>query len=422
MRQTKFAKYLPQFNWRPFILTGKHHFFFQDEELLHEVERSCKIVRVPYFDPRLIFRTKTKPLNSGLQIAKPDKKTFNRVLSFSKSLFKKVVIPDVYAGWVLGAVKKALMLIRNEKIDLIYSVDNPCSNHLVALILKRITGIPWVADFKDPWVASFGANVSPKIFPLSWLDYILQRNVLHYCDKCVSSDKRIDKILKTVSKARQEDKFHIIFNGFDKEDFRGEVNKYNNDTLTISYLGTIYEVMAPHAFLEAIMNLLKKGAIKEDDIRVQFIGQLEHPRVLNNETFQTLLRRGIVKYVEMVSHKTSIRYMRESDALLLISANVFGGKDLIPSKTFEYLASGTPIIALSEENSAVAEIVLKAQSGYNINYYDIAKIEKLLVKLTEQIKGGPLILPQDKKYINLFDRKNSAKRLSEIFNSLKENV
>ena len=59
--------------------------------------------------------------------------------------------PDAQIGWYPSAVAAGRRLIRSGAFDAIYSSSFPMTAHLVARTVRRHAGIPWVAEFRDPW-------------------------------------------------------------------------------------------------------------------------------------------------------------------------------------------------------------------------------------------------------------------------------
>src|SRR2546426_2296446 len=109
LRTLKFSKYLPEFGWRPHVLTLKEEFYLRrDEELARDIPSDVVVHRTNALDPR-----------------------------FSCSL------PDRFAGWVPFGVLEGKRVSRRQKIDAIFSTSPLPSAHLIALLLKRSLGYPW---------------------------------------------------------------------------------------------------------------------------------------------------------------------------------------------------------------------------------------------------------------------------------------
>lgn len=434
LRQHKFAKYLPQFQWQPFILTGDKYCFFQDRKLLEELSDSCRILRLYYPNLRSFFNLQNRPMRVNLYAADKlylkrsrrniSKRLLENIVSFLKSIFSKLLIPDAYIGWFFPAAYRGLRIIKDENIDAIYSIDNPCSNHIVALILKIFSKKPWIADFKDPWIKGFGSK-NPRPFPLSWFDYSLQKLVLAHCDVCISSDKRIENILKS-SLPKRQDKFIVITNGFDREDFEGELPKRQDGIFKIVYVGTVYKDMSPHHFLCAVLNLLESKAILEGQIKIIFVGAHEYQDTFNELAYQLLLKKGVLQEIGLVSHEESIRYMRDADLLLLINKGVPDSQSIIPSKIYEYLASGKPILALVDEGGVCALFIRKFGYGYIVWDDDERSICDAIMRAFKQYKDkGIFETKQSENWLQPYERKvicgNLAKILHNLTNSKSRN-
>jgi len=425
LRQFKFAKYLSDFEWKPFVLAGDKYSFFQDKELLKELPAECKIFRVTYPSLQKSFLSQqVSKYDAVLNNIERPNKTFKILTKSSlfhlKSIFSKILIPDIYISWVPFALQEGLSIIKKENIDVIYSIDYPCSNHVLAFFLKIITKKPWVADFKDPWIQGWGDR-NPRPFPFSWLDNKLQKLILSNCDICISSDKRIDNVLKGLTSKAIWHKFFVIPNGFDKRDFMLETNKKYNKIFTITYVGTLLRDMPPFTILRAILNLIESKKIPQDAIRFVFVGIHGHIDTFINPIYQLLLKKGVIQEKGLVSHKESIRYMKDSDVLLLISANVVDSKNIVPSKIYEYLASGKPIIALVDENGACAQLIRNSNSGFVLPINDEQKIEEVILRLFEQFKnkgGLKTERDQDTNYLEPYERKNLSGRLAKVFNDI----
>ncbi|MEI8334574.1 MAG: glycosyltransferase, partial [Chloroflexota bacterium] len=62
--------------------------------------------------------------------------------------------PDEAVGWVPFAIAGAMAARRPIPCDAIFSTSHPVSAHLVAGVAKCLTGLPWVAELRDPWLGN----------------------------------------------------------------------------------------------------------------------------------------------------------------------------------------------------------------------------------------------------------------------------
>ena len=152
-RPLKFAKFLPNFGWRPVILTVKNPdwYYAMDFDLLHDVPRSALIKRSIMIKSAWLYYL-LNPL---------------RVKAFEKRISRLFIQPDNQIGWIPFAYWRAKDLIAKGEITCIYTTSGPLSSHIIGLLLKQRTGLPWIADFRDEWVDQpkmvFCQSISQKI-------------------------------------------------------------------------------------------------------------------------------------------------------------------------------------------------------------------------------------------------------------------
>ena len=56
--------------------------------------------------------------------------------------------------WLPTAVPAAVRLVKREGIDAVITTSPPNSMNLIGAAVKRLTGIPWVADLRDSVVGN----------------------------------------------------------------------------------------------------------------------------------------------------------------------------------------------------------------------------------------------------------------------------
>jgi len=409
LRQLKFAKYLPEFGWQVYILCGDKFFFFKDNGLLEELHPESRLVRINWPDPRNLFKRKD-------QAKKEVVKLNDRSSGFFPNLARiinKISVPDIYLGWAFLAAIKGYQLLKREDIKYIYSIDYPCSNHVAGFLLKKLTGLRWIADFKDPWTKSYGHKAN-KIFPFNWLDYRLEKLILKNADQCLVSDERIARILKHGLSSSDQSKFSVIPNGYDEADFDQPENSVD-DIFTISHVGTIYKDMPPDNFLTALLELIKEGKISGNKVKIVFVGAHDYEVTRQSPSYQQLLEKGILDEKGLVSHKESIACMNSSAALLLINDNAPDSANIILSKLYEYLGSGKVIIALAPGESRVAKIMEDTKSGYLTKIDDKEGIKQIIIRLyNEFYENGKIEVSDRQDKLEPYKRRNIARSLSGV--------
>jgi len=290
-RTLKFVKYLPDFNWKPLVVSANSSKFAPiDKTLLDEVSNKANV-----------FRTYT--VESKVYRYLPSIVGINR---------KWYQVPDVFIGWIPFALLKAKKVVKKEKPNVIYSTSPPITSHLIAMLLKGKTGLPWVADFRDPWtdnmLVSYPTNFHRKI------EEKIEHKIGKYADSIIfTMDSHMNHFLKKYPDISPK-KCVYINNGYDHEDFEDiKVNK--SKVFTLTYVGSFYNNITPIFLLQALKKIIAKNKINRKKFRVMFIGK-------KSKEYQNLIHdfglNDIIKEIGYVSHKEAIIYMLSSSCLFFI--------------------------------------------------------------------------------------------------------
>lgn len=418
LRIVRFAKHLQPLGWIPYVLTVKYSSFpYIDYQLLRDLPNEIRV-----------FRTFSFEFFDGINVTFPRNNIDfwdRRGIALPKRIFRKLLqtieIPDDKLDWVPFAFLKALQIIRDQKIDLIFTTGSPFSTHIVGLFLKKVTNIPWVADFRDPWTLNPYKEYRWKT--RKRLEEVLEKKVLSSADLniCITElQKRLflEKYTNIDSK-----KFQTVSNGFDPDEFKAAPKRskpVQPGKFKITYTGTFYTRRTPKYFLLALKKLFDKNESLRACIKVTFVGELGFDATENKHNFDHIRELGLENEVilpGLVSHRESLRYILDSDLLLLIGGDMEQDGIFAPIKLFEYMAAGKPILALVEPG-VVSEIVEKARIGRWVPGRDTNKIVETLEEIIGLLQQGNLQLERNWNYIEQFNCSNLTKQLAEEFKKL----
>ncbi|MCD6461278.1 MAG: glycosyltransferase, partial [Thermoplasmata archaeon] len=325
-RQAKLVKYLPKYGWRPYVITVKRSFLrpLYDDFLLSNIPPEAVVRRTPTVE-RI-----SRPLGGLPAVGK---------------LFRT---PDPYVSWTPFAVREGLRLIKREKIDLIFSTSLPNTNHVVGYVLKRFTGLPWVADFRESWTLNpFFAGSDTLLRPL---DELLERLTVEGADMITGINEEILGALRE-KYGMDGERFAVISHSFDPADFEGPRGS-KGEKKRILYAGSFYERRRPDKLLFALKSLLEEDPEIAGTLEVTMVGNLGNaPALVERMGLGEVVRCG-----GKVSHGETFRLMRESDMLLLIIGEGKDAKQVSTGKLYEYIGSGVPIFAVIPEGEAARVI------------------------------------------------------------------
>jgi glycosyltransferase involved in cell wall biosynthesis len=334
---------------------------------------------------------------------------------YSNFLIRKVMpwaaaIPDPKFSFHLqdGRVTREL----RAKPDLIYSRAFPLSSALLALKLKRKYNVPWVMHLSDLWV-----DCPERRY--NGMSKLLQEKYERTCFEaadvvCVTSEKtRAFYSNKYRQLARRIEYFPNVF---DLEDNLGNAestaNGRSDGKFRIVHTGSLVGLRSAGPFLKALSQL---GGDIQDRLEVIFVGPVDMANLAE-------IRRWKLPYVSLrgpVEYKESLQIQRSADLLLLIDLPV-AEPDLrvyFPSKMLDYILSGRPILALTDEGSEIRGVAQAHNVGTCIDRHDTPELMKYLAGAVQSAtrEHRPLSKAQE-----IFSAQYNAQRLVQLFRELIE--
>ncbi len=391
-RTLKFVKYLPEYGWLPHVLTVQDNASLQDSSLAAEIPAEVSITRTPILrlPPRLPWRLR----------------------NFISRWF---LLVDEQVGWLPYAVSAGQRIIAESgDIQAIYSTSAPYTAHLIARHLHRRTQLPWVADFRDPWVEN------PYIkFPTS-----LHRRMNEHLEQSIYTEA--NRVILNTNVARKRyiqkysdlpaTKFITIPNGYDQADLPLSSPVAKTDPVfTIVHLGSLYhKTRSSEYFLRALHEAFQAGALLPDILRIRFIGDIDKETKYFVRQFKL---SDCIELLGYLPHYQALNYMFAADLLLLIPSYGKGGELFVPAKLFEYLASMKPILCLAEPG-ACADLILQARAGWVVSPTANREIADQLVNLYQQWVAGNLIINPDRDMIASFERRKLTGQLANLLTEI----
>jgi glycosyltransferase involved in cell wall biosynthesis len=377
-------KHLPVFGWNLHVICASENVNYpKDYDLLQQIPDGVEVNRVGHRER-------------------------SRVWQYAWSYFKlKFDFPDDYKTWYSLALKEAREILQKEKVDLIFSSSPPFTNAFVAKKLKREFNLPWVAEFRDPWVGNTYLNLSLEktlIKPLrKWLKFRIkraEREILESADKVnVVSPSHKKQLCELYQLG--EDRIEVVTNGYNESDFT-ELKPYAlyPDKLTILFMGGIYI-----GFREIILKLLKAVTEIDQDVEVVLMGR-------GAAGFQDINMPNLTRIL-YVQPKKALSFASRVDYSLLITLPT--AKYNFPTGLFEYLRLGKPILALVPEDGDAAKVIREAKAGFILSY-DEEEMKEQLRKIFARCRRGEFDdFHPDRDYVAQFERRKLTEKLAHLF-------
>jgi glycosyltransferase involved in cell wall biosynthesis len=414
-RVLKYVQYLPDFGWAPIVLTVSNGTFpVYDESLLARIPSGTIVERTVTYEPFGLYRrliggraTETLDLNvlaKGMSLGIRER--------LSNWIRASCFVPDARIGWLLSAVRAGKALAKKYDVKAIISSSLPYTCALIGRQLKRKTGLPWVAGFRDPWT---GFLTTPDRWWLpALIDRYLERSVMREADciECAWEGIISDATQKYPELPRN--KFVHIPNGYDVNEFC-TLGTVRNERFTITYVGTLYGLRSVDVILTALERLRRSENIGAKGLCFRVVGRVggDVMAKLNASAI-----RDAIEILPYVPYSDSIRYMRQSDVLLLVVDDTKDSNVIVPGKTYEYLAASKPIIALAPAKSAVAELLRETRSGEVFEGSESDKCVGVLSRYLWRWRNQEALYEPNTKSIKRFERREGVRELAKILDDL----
>lgn len=400
-RSAKLARYAAELGWTPEVVCMKQPPNRQvpmDPDLAKQVAH-IPTARLPRLPVRLPFRAlHTLGLHELAQHA-------------------EWWIPmDGYVGWAPFAIAAAREAVQRGA-ELVYTTSQPFSSHLVGYWLRTRHGVPWVADFRDPWTTN---DRYPEFAGETWssrwktaVDTEIERRVLATADQIVTV-VGIHKQQIVAKFGVPESKVEVIHNGYDEADFDGYPYPMapHRDIFRVTFFGRFNLDCTPAPFLSMLRAFLPRC---ENPERVRFRVVGEGSAWLRENADLT---RGLEAHLELmdyVPHDQVPALMTQSSVLLVVFTRAWS----MTGKLFEYLRSGLPVLGTSPAMDTRMEALLRdAGTGHVVHNTDIEAGADRLHQLYEAWRDdAPMATPRF-EHVEPLSRHVQAARFVEIFEQL----
>jgi glycosyltransferase involved in cell wall biosynthesis len=308
------------------------------------------------------------------------------------------------AIWLPRAWSACKRVIREERPDAILTSGPPHCVHALGHFLARSSGLPWVADFRDPWINDGTPKRLSLVqrWALGW-----ERRVFRSADRVVANAPNACRMLEKAHPAARG-KIVTLTNGFDPRSSQGFGVPHPRACFQLLHAGEIYAGRDPAPLLEALATLNAAGPRH----RLQVLGRCD-------ADLSALVReRGWADVVQMVGQRP---YEETLDALsvadILVLFDSPGRRIGVPAKLFEYLGAGRPILALAEPDGDTAAILRSSGVLHRIAPpKDAAMIGRAIAGLKLEMQSAHKLA--DPTRLHRFTREAITQSLAQLLDSL----
>jgi glycosyltransferase involved in cell wall biosynthesis len=368
-RNIRNVEYLPRYGWSPVVVTpAEAGYPVKDPSLLDLVAPTVEVIRTGSLEaghvrawvswigrflrmprPGRGRAARSEPIRDGNGAAdstssarEPDGLLF-RIRRF-------VFFPDDQIGWLPFALRAALRRHRVAPVDVVYSTASPITSHLVAGLFKRRTGVPWVAEFRDPWLGTALAK------PIPWLHRRIKAKLERWI---IQTADQVVFLAPSTARMYQErypfaTNFVVIPNGYDRSETTVSSRPAEaGRRFRIVYTGLLFRPIELAVFFDGLDRLAARRPKLIEQLEVLFYGAVDPAcqevadRALANERLSR-----VVDFRGYVPRREALQAVADADAALVLLGAGPGMGVYIPGKLFDYLGQSRQILAMLPKGDA----------------------------------------------------------------------
>lgn len=407
-RFLKFCKYLPQFGWKPYVITVENGTYSaMDDSLTADVPEHTPVIKTRTAEPFGLYNKltgkKKNEVTVGMINMKGKQSLMKKLSIYIRANF---FIPDARKGWNKYAFEAARNLIAKENIKTVITTGPPQSTHLIGMKLKKQLGVKWVADFRDPWTTVYYNDMLPRTKATQRKDKRMEDRVLANADQVVVVSHGLKEEF-----ADRNSNIEVIYNGYDANDMQFDPQSIKNKKFTIASIGNFKPNQNIPALWQAMAELCQENPEFSQTTKIELTGNIDLNVV---EAFRQNKIEHLLVTNAYVPHLEATKLMVTADVLLFIIPNTERNHLIITGKIFEYLASGTPLLPIGPIKGNAAKIIESTQRDSMIDYEDLEGIKDRLKLLFDNWKQSPIPLKQQTEKVTLYSREGLSEKLASV--------
>lgn len=381
------SRYIGQYGWQPVVYTPLDgEVPVHDPSLIKDIPPEIEVIKTPIWEPYNLYksfqgRKKKDKIYSGFIDEKKNATIAQKISVFIRGNF---FIPDARMFWIKPSIKYLLNFLRDHPVDAIVSTGPPHSMHLIAEKLHQKTGIPWIADFRDPWT-----NIDfYKDLRLTWFadkrHKQLEKRVLKNATKVVVVTWQMREEFKEIC---GRDDIHVILNGFDDADFNKADQAVLDKEFSIIHVGSMNKDRNPVALWQALKEVISELPDLQQHLRIRLIGPVDFSV---RESIEQSGLKAFTTFTEFVPHEEAVLLQQQAQILLLVINNSPNANLLIPGKLYEYLGSGRPVLTIGPAKSDAAHVIQLSRGGALHGFDDVTGLKARILEYFALYKKGEL--------------------------------
>jgi glycosyltransferase involved in cell wall biosynthesis len=283
--------------------------------------------------------------------------------------------PEHYASWIPRVLAKALRMHARRRFDVVVATGNPFAAFAAAYWFKKLTGVPYVLDYRDSW--TFNQFTEELKYPKGHPAWDWERKTVEGSALTVF----VNEGLRTWHAERYPaaaGRMAVATNGWEPEILGRAAypGPAAGRPLRFGYVGTITEQMPLGDLFEGWRQARRHPELA--DATLELYGHLGFFR----QSADSLLDRLELDGGLGVNYHGPLEKTRVAEAYQNIDVLLFcvpGAKYVTSGKVFEYMAVGKPIVSVHAPDIAAADVLTGHPLWFGLDRLDPAAVANAMV-------------------------------------------
>lgn len=404
-----FTRHLPRQGWDcTVVCAGATDYWVTDPSLASRVHPDTEVIRVEG-GSGLSAWLKARPGDRGRRPG--------GVFSGLRRLSDWFLFPDSYAGWARRATAAVRRRLGAGGIDAVLTSSPPDSAHLPGLDTRADSRVPWIADFRDPWM-----GLEFRTPPTAWhraRQSSLEARVLAGADRVLAASRSHADRLRERFAREGADPARVVHlpNGYESDDTSGDRSSVapiapDSDAFRLVYTGTLSMMPDAEVCFEAVHDLLARRPEARRRLRMRLLGPFDADL---EDRARALGLTGIVTFTGPRSHAESREAQARAHTLLHWQPREF--PTMVPGKLYEYFDSGRPVLAVLDPATEAAALVREA-GGTVVPSRDRSALAAEIERRYDEWASGVASRPRRPEWLEQHRRDRLAARLAGVLDEL----
>jgi glycosyltransferase involved in cell wall biosynthesis len=422
-RAYKLVKYLPQFGWKPIVITADTQYEYnEDDQLLAALPEEVEIISTRYIEPtlrgvRMALGGRDRTFQ-GLKASSSHRgaspvagKRLLAARAYHYFLYNWLHRPDVYWTWAKSAISGAEKIMAERGIHLVFTTAPPYSSLLIGASLQR-AGARWIADFRDP--LAYTNQLSSPAATILHQQREIVRHALHHADAITLASSSMASIYRDMFGPKGKEPIFIP-TGVDQsaleDGFPAEKSDEHDTKPFLLFAGEVLPEFDP-VFWETFAKAMRNEAVRSTGIKILIVGTLalNHPRMM-----PFLHRYGMEEHVEFrdqLPQREIYKLLRKARAGLLVPG-INSRWWTNAAKMTDYIGMRKPVVAVVPDPSEARMALTRSRLGVFLD----GCLERRASLLTDFLLGTYQLSEPDAEECDRYTAHRQVQSFAELFES-----